>query len=407
MRFTILGVLLLACVTAFPQESQLAADFRHEHQDLADSCGKGPKDFMGCAQTLFTDHPLHIAVGSIAPQNGFGAGLAFVTHYTPNEKWRLSWDFDAIGSSNASWRAGGYMKIIHTPPRVITPIAVTTTPDSKPPKSNLAVRPFTVFNVYAQGIGLNKLFYFGEGPNTLPAGQSVFSEQQAIVGGNGIVPIYQPLALSLFGEINGRFVTIGSPQNQGAPSIGTLYDNATAPGLATQPGFAQFGEGIRMNPNFFHDHLQLKYQFTFQQFVAPSNSTYSFRRWTGDFEHIFPLYGKTPPGPKAFNGPDQCATAPGEKCPPISYSINRQGAIGIRVLLTESIADAGSVVPFYFQPTLGGSDINGNSYLPSFNDYRFRAPNLLLIRESIEHSISGSLRLQFRGRSGESCHDAE
>jgi hypothetical protein len=395
MRFTILGVLLLACVTAFPQESQLAADFRHEHQDLAGSCGKGLSGFMGCAQTLFTDHPLHIAVGSIAPQNGFGAGLAFVTHYTPNEKWRLSWDFDAIGSSNASWRAGGYMKIIHTPPRVITPIAVTTTPGSKPPKSNLAVRPYTVFNIYAQGIGLNKLFYFGEGPNTLPAGQSVFSEQQAIIGGNGIVPVYQPLALSLFGEINGRFVTIGSPQNQGAPSIGTLYDNATAPGLATQPGFAQFGEGIRMNPNFFHDHLQLKYQFTFQQFVAPSNSTYSFRRWTGDFEHIFPLYGKTPPGPRAFNGPDQCSTDPGKSCPPISYSINRQGAIGVRVLLTESIADAGSVVPFYFQPTLGGSDINGNSFLPSFNDYRFRAPNLLLIRESIEHSIWGPFGFNF------------
>src|SRR5271169_2187126 len=218
MRITILGVLLLASAIALSQESQLAADFRHEHQDLADSCGKGASGFMGCAQTLFTDHPLHIAVGSIAPQNGFGAGLAFVTHYTPNEKWRLSWDFDAIGSSNASWRAGGYMKIIHTPPRVITPIAVTTTPDSKPPKSNLAVRPYTVFNVYAQGIGLNKLFYFGEGPNTLPAGQSVFSEQQAIVGGNAVVPVWRKLSLALFGEINGRFVNIGGVNGQASPS---------------------------------------------------------------------------------------------------------------------------------------------------------------------------------------------
>ena len=65
------------------------------------------------------------------------------------------------------------------------------------------------------------------------------------------------------------------------------------------------------------------------------------------------------------------------------------------MLLTESIADAGSVVPFYFQPTLGGSDINGNSYLPSFNDYRFRAPNLFLIRESIEHSIWGPFGFNF------------
>jgi len=409
-------VLLLASASLFAQvaqpqqESRLAQDFRIEGEQLSQSCGKGLKGFIGCAETLFTDHPLHIAVGSIAPQNGFGAGLAFVTHYTPNENWRLSWNFDAIGSSNASWRAGGYMTIIHTPTEEIVPVIVTTTPGGtpstsptsggKPPKSNLVVRQYTVFNLYAQGIGLNKLFYFGEGPNSVPAGQSVFSEQQAIAGGNAIVPVYQKLGLALYGEINGRFVTIGSPNGQGSPAIKDLYNNATAPGLASQPTFVQFGEGIRMKPNFFHDHLQLNYQFTFQQFVAPSNSTYSFRRWTGDFEHVFPLYGKTPPGPRAFNGPDQCSTAPGEKCPPISYSINRQGAIGVRVLLTESIADAGSVVPFYFQPTLGGSDINGSSFLASYNDYRFRAPNLLLIRESFEHSIWGPFGFSFLADQG-------
>jgi len=293
------------------------------------------------------------------------------------------------------------MKIIHTPPLEITPVIITTGPGTTPPKSNLAVRQYTVFNLYAQGIGLNKLFYFGEGPNTVPAGQSVFSEQQAIVGGNAIVPVFQKpgfaqkLRLAVYGEMNGRFVTIGSPHNQGSPAIGDLYNNITAPGLVSQPAFVQFGEGIRMDPKLFHDRFQLNYLFTFQQFVAPSNSTYSFRRWTGDFGHIFPLYGKTPPGPRAFNGPDQCSTAPGGACPPISYSRNRQGAIEVRVLLTESIANAGSVVPFYFQPTLGGSDINGNFFLPSYNDYRFRAPNLILIRESFEHSIWGPIGFSF------------
>ena len=44
-------------------------------------------------------------------------------------------------------------------------------------------------------------------------------------------------------------------------------------------------------------------------------------------------------------------------------------------------------MPFYFQPTLGGADINGNSSLSSYQDYRFRAPNVMLLRESFEHSI--------------------
>jgi hypothetical protein len=346
---------------------------------------------------LFTDHPLHIAVGSIAPQNGFGAGLAFVTHYTPNENWRLSWDVDAIGSSNASWRAGAYMKIIHTPPQPIT--VTTTTTGGVPVKSNLSVRQYTVFNVYAQGIQLNKIYYFGEGPNTTPAGQSTFSEQQAIVGGSGILPVWRKLSLALYGEANGRFVTVGNSTGQGYPAIGALYNNASAPGLATQPSFAQFGEGIRLKPIFFGDHLQLDYKFTFQQFAA-SNSVYSFRRWTGDFGHVFPLYGKTPPGPKEFNGPDQCAQAIGSKCPPIAFSRNRSGAIGIRLLMTESIADRGSVVPFYFQPTLGGSDINGDSLLASYQDYRFRAPNLLLLRESFEHSLWGPFGFNFMADQG-------
>ena len=391
MRWSFLIVLLLSAVTLAAQESQLGADFRGEGDRFHESCSQGFKGIGGCIEMLFTDHPLHIAAGSIAPQNGFGAGMAFVTHYTPNETWRLSWDVDAIGSSNASWRAGAYMKIIHTPPQKIT---ITTTTTGPPAKSKLAVRQYTVFNVYAQGIQLNKIYYFGEGPNTTPAGQSVFAEEQAIVGGSGIVPVWRKFNLALYGEINGRFVNINNSTGQGYPTIGALYNNLTAPGLATQPGFAQFGEGIRLKPAFFGDHLQLDYKFTFQQFAA-SSSTYSFRRWTGDFGHVFLLYGKTPPGPREFNGPDQCAQTVGGKCPPISFSRNRSGAIGLRLLMTESIADRGSVVPFYFQPTLGGSDIDGNSLLPSYQDYRFRAPNLLLLRESFEHSLWGPIGFDF------------
>jgi hypothetical protein len=53
-----------------------------------------------------------------------------------------------------------------------------------------------------------------------------------------------------------------------------------------------------------------------------------------------------------------------------------------------------SQVPFYFQPTLGGADINGVPSLSSYEDYRFRAPNILLLRESFEHSI-GKLPVGF------------
>src|SRR4029078_11749521 len=52
-------------------------------------------------------------------------------------------------------------------------------------------------------------------------------------------------------------------------------------------------------------------------------------------------------------------------------------------------------VPFYFQPTLGGGDLNGNVALGSYQDYRFRAPNVMFIRESIEHSVWGPIGATF------------
>ena len=83
----------------------------------------------------------------------------------------------------------------------------------------------------------------------------------------------------------------------------------------------------------------------------------------------------------------------GEKCPEVSHSRNLNGSIGVRFFLSESMNSATSPVPFYFQQTLGGQNISNNLALPSYQDYRFRAPNLLLLQESFEHSLWGPFGL--------------
>ncbi|MGD0891018.1 MAG: hypothetical protein ABR923_05750 [Terracidiphilus sp.] len=385
------------CATVRAQESQARADFRGEAERFKASCEDfSLKKIPGCGELLFTDHPLHIAVGSIAPQNGFGAGLAYVGHYTPNELWRTSWDADAIASDNASRRAGFYYKAIHTP---LEKIKVITTPSGPAPKSNLSVHPYTVFNLYAQSISLDQLFFYGLGPNSLQANASVFTMRQTIPGANAIVPLHF-FSASLLGEINGRFVDVEGNHHESSPSIEQIFTEATAPGLTTQPGFAQLGEGIRLEPTLFNDHLQVDYLAQFQQFFAPSDAHYSFRRLNIDLDHIIPLYRNSGSyGPKTTNGPDECAASLGAtKC--AAMQRNREGSVEVRLVITESIASAGSVVPFYFQPTLGGSDINGNTWLPSYNDYRFRAPNTLLLREAFEHSIWGPVGFTFSADQG-------
>ena len=104
----------------------------------------------------------------------------------------------------------------------------------------------------------------------------MFGTTQTIVGGSVIKPVYEWAAirwlnLALLGEVNGRFVDIRGEHGQSVPSIETLYTDATAPGLSSQPGFFQMGEGLRIKP-VIADSLQLNYTGKFEQFFAPSSS---------------------------------------------------------------------------------------------------------------------------------------
>ncbi len=408
MRWSLVVMLWLASSLALAQESGLQAEFRREGERVSDACSFNFKAAPGCAYALFTDHPLHIAAGSLPPQNGFGLGAAFVASKN-TKNWRLSWDVDAVGAASGSWRAGGYMKLVHTPAVAIIPIVAAPGPsgsgEKKAKKPTLAVHPYTVFNLYAQAISLNKLNFFGLGNDSTLAGASVFGLSQTIIGASVIKPVYEwpairGLNLSLQGEMNGRLVSLRGRHGESVPSIETLYSDATAPGLSGQPGFWQLGEGIRIKP-VIADRFALNYLGNFQQFFAPSSSRNSFLRWTVDLNHTFYLYGYSQSAPRNSDaiGPDRCA--PGnEPCPPIPHTRNLNGSINVRLLLSESVHSATSAVPFYFQQMLGGSDIDSAMSLRSYRDYRFRGPNLLLLQESFEHSVWGPFGVKFMADQG-------
>src|SRR6202521_4709484 len=230
----VLGLVSTAALAQqIPQESALHGELRRERERVSEACNFPLKSIPMCGYTLFTDHPLHIAAGSMPPQNGFGVGAAFVADKN-TKSWRLSWDVDAVGSTNGSWRAGGYMKMIHTPVIQIKPIIPETdgtqqaSSEKHPEQSKLAVHPYIVFNFYAQSTSLNNLYFFGLGNDSLLAGQSVFGMTESIVGGTVIKPVYEwsaiaKLNLALLGEVNGRFVNLRGDPGQSAPSIQTLY----------------------------------------------------------------------------------------------------------------------------------------------------------------------------------------
>lgn len=399
------AISLLFVVPTFvrAQESQLDAEVRREGERVTDACGTfSIKAIPGCAYTLFTDHPFHIAAGSMPPQNGFGLGAAFV--WAKNTRnWRMSWDVDAVGATSAAWRAGAYMKIVHTPHPASNPITVIPpgqTPNGQ--SSSSFTHPYTVFNLYAQSISLNDLNYFGLGNGTPVTDKSAFGMAETIIGGSAIKPVdewtlIRSLHLAALGEINGRFVNIRGEQGKSAPSIETLYTEATAPGLSTQPGFLQLGEGLRIKPVI--GNFEFNYLGEFQQFFVPSNSHYSFLRWTVDLGHTYYLYQRSASQSGDAVGPDSCAPV-GESCPAIPYTRNLNGSIGARIRLVQSMSSATNAIPFFFQPTLGGQDVDSLLALGSYQDYRFRAPNLLLSEETFEHSIWGPFGVKFMADQG-------
>jgi hypothetical protein len=372
--------------------SQQGTTTNVQQEDPPDEIGKFKKNcpfkhLIGCAEVLFTGQPLHIAVGSIAPQNGFGAGLAYVGH-KDSENWSTSWNADAVGSNNGSWRAGLYVKFVDTRLKPPTPVLGTGAAEA----ADFPVyEEQPVFNLYAQSISLNKLTFFGLGPGTTVAGRSFFGMTEHIVGGSAVKPIYQRLNMGIYGEINGRAVDIRPSHGQPSPSIEQIYTPVTAPGLASQPFFLQFGAGVRMRPTAFNNLLHFNYDVAYRPFVAVADSTFSFQRLTADLYQEISLYRTNPRTSRETNGPNDCLIDPSvdrPRCPKVTTR-SLEGSLGLRAFTSLSMTPGGNVVPFYFQPTLGGADINGNNSLGSYQDYRFRAPNVLLFRESFEQSLGG------------------
>jgi hypothetical protein len=406
MRRLVLTALLFAAFSARAQEKpppQAPAppriDPSGEVDKLKESCGAFKA--MPCAEEHFTGKPVHIAVGSIAPQNGFGAGVAYLGHKT-TDNWRINWDSDAVGSINGSWRVGLYVKFVNTYEKPIGG-GFGTKGKKTHVLSELPEHP--VINLYVQAISLNKLTFFGLGPATTLAGRSFYGMREIIAGGNAVKPFNQMLNASLFGEVNGRFVNIRPSTSQPSQTIGALYTEATAPGLISQPSAVQLGEGIQIRPTYFDDFLRLNYRLAYQQFFAPGNSNFSFQRLIADLSHQFVIYKKTTryllPRVNNPNGPDDCSLSTDPEHPECAaITRDMQGTVDLRFFLAASMTPGENLVPFYFQPTIGGVDIDGNPSLSSYQDFRFRAPNVMFFHQGLEHSIWGPLGFSIMAEEG-------
>ena len=388
-----------------PEERSAIRDaFAKEWEALRKDCSQGLEALENCAVAIITGQPLYLALGSLAPQSGFGFGAALVGRRNfVASPWRLLWNADALAARTGSWRTGTSFTFDRVAKATDGGAVTISHDDPDQPNPNDRSKTTTV-SAYVQATSLEKLLFFGIGPDSGLAGKSRWTVSQTVVGGSVVKPIPSGRAnLSLLGSVNGRFFHVRGSSPGDSPSIADLYTEATAPGLGRGKGrFVQFTESVRAQPSWFWRHLRPSYALTADQFVSDGKSDASFNRLSVEFTHEFPFYETSRSthglGSSTSNA-DGCPDANDVLCD--SISDDRDGSVSVTLLATAAWARQGHAVPFYLQPTLGGGGgFNGMPILSGFSDYRFRAPNAIALQERFDHSVWGPLGVVLMAEQG-------
>lgn len=139
--------------------------------------------------------------------------------------------------------------------------------------------------------------------------------------------------------------TIGSGTDTRFPSTDEVFDSRTLPGYTEQPNFLRADASVAVDwrDNPLHPHGGGRYGVEFSDFRDQDLHAFGFRRVAIDLQQYVPVP-------------------------------NRYRTVALRAAAVFTDARAGQEVPFFLQPTLGGSQA-----LRGFREFRFRDQNSLLL----------------------------
>jgi hypothetical protein len=245
---------------------------------------------------------------------------------------------EARGSTNGFWEVGGTLDILGSGERL----------DDRHIDVTLSV-------IHRQ------LDYFGLGNSSSLANESLFGLTDTVVQASGIIPL--PKGFRLLGGIEGLWASPQGFNGSTTPSIDQFFTPSNTPALNTSTAYFVLGAGIDWKHpvnECLHCWYKTDFTGTFRSFLEPTGAPYSFRRLDVTWIQTFTLF------------------------PQLSIDLGTVSVVGP---LIESFTSVGNQVPFYLQPTLGGTDIQNFAALESYHDYRFRAPNALSFQGEYTRTI--------------------
>jgi hypothetical protein len=207
--------------------------------------------------------------------------------------------------------------------------------------------------------------FWGLGNASADDAKTVFRVAQTVAGGRFGVRLMP--WLSVAATASRLAPGINAPRSS-TPSITDVFDEATAPGLTTQPPF--FTSGVSVDLDYRDsipptrtgvrlDRLPLagasrggRYQATLVSYHDQELGRYSFRKTTIDLQQFVPL-------------------------------LHGHRVLAFRALAVLSDTSGGQAVPFYLSPTFGGLNV-GRGY-PTF---RFRDRNMLALQAEYRYQVN-------------------
>lgn len=332
----------------------LANVFHKEDSDISDTwCRIGESQGLDrirkiedFGRTVFTGDGVHPVGGSIVPGSGLAAGVAFnLERAMKSHPVRYSSNIEARGSLNSFWIAGGKVDLLGSGHR----------DDNR--------HNHVVFSITHSS--LPQLEYFGLGNSSGVTNESLYGLTQTRTDVSAEIPI--PKGFTLSANLAGLWDSPQSFHGSSTPSIEQIFNSNNTPALNTDTTYVIVGGGIGWE--YPVEERERGYRTSvatsFQDFHEIEAAPFSFRRFdVGWIQSYTPDLGRK------------------------RRNVNL-GTVSLLSRLVESISPAGNNVPFYLQPTLGGTDINNQDVLRSYRDYRFRAPNALSFQTEYERAIVG------------------
>jgi hypothetical protein len=336
----------------------MADEWDNEGKELKQDCGSLFSSFSGvksCAPFLFNGgKPIRLSIpASVVPGGGTAIGAVYIQPLDIHDWAGSNLTVEGGSSIREFWYGNAVASFNHR----------------KWGGDWNTARDSFQLQIYSHARGLPQMPFYGIGPETSRSNLTDFRERD-LWGG---VSLFNPLQswLAVGGSIEYDDFKVGGDHAPGVRSIDGSYTEATAPGLSHQPGFAHYS--VYLQPKGSWSRTQINSRIGYDFYQDGGAGHYSTHKFRADYlQKFYPETQKEPTGGAGGGTRKQV------KYDSVLYIAGR---------FTSEWAGAGSVVPFYLEETIGGSDINGVPTLRGFQDYRFRGPNLFVIQTQYERRL--------------------